>query len=72
MSDLKATWLGRIEHGNIAAKTNMNCHLWLSTEPANVSYQDENGGTPSHSTAKTGHEETTTAILVFCARVMQE
>jgi hypothetical protein len=56
MSDVKATWPGRIEHGNIAAKTNMTV---TSTERlfSRALIQDESGDTPSRATTKMSHEE---------------
>jgi hypothetical protein len=67
MSDVNATWLGRIEHSNTAAKTNMTVTAFLGcpltlTRPIQL----ESGNTPSHTTAKTSRDEATTAMLVFC------
>jgi len=52
MSDVKATWLGMMEHNRTAAKTNMTVTAflgcrWLSTRPIQL----EKGSTPSRATA---------------------
>ena len=67
MRDVKATWLGMIEHSRIAANTNMTVTAflgcrWLSTRPIQL----DSGKTPSRATAKRSREEATTAMLVFC------
>jgi hypothetical protein len=72
ISDVKATWLGIMEHNNIAAKANMTVTAflgcrWLSTRPI----QCDSGSTPSRATAKRSREEATTAMLVFCDAVRE-
>jgi hypothetical protein len=67
MSDVKATWLGMMEHSSTAAKTNMTVTAflgcrWLSTRPI----QPESGSTPSRAMAKRSREEATTAMVEFC------
>src|SRR5579863_2336192 len=68
MSDVNATWLGRMEHSTTAAKTNMTVTAFLGCPSAFTRpIQLERGNTPSRATAKMSREEATTAMLVFCA-----
>jgi hypothetical protein len=72
INDVKATWLGRIENSSTAAKTNMTVTAFLGCpSPFTRPIQDESGSTPSRATAKMSREEATTAMLVFCARMMK-
>lgn len=66
MSDVKATWLGRIVHRRAAANTNITVTAWRGCPSAvTCPIQLENGSTPSRATAKIRREAATIAMLVF-------
>ncbi len=69
MSDVNATWLGRIVHSSTAANTNMTVTAFRGCpSPFTRPTQLESGNTPSRAMAKRSREDATTAMLVFCGR----
>jgi hypothetical protein len=69
VSDVNATWLGRMERSSVAPKTKMTVTAFFGCPSASTRpIQPESGSTPSRATAKTSREEATTATLVFCGQ----
>jgi hypothetical protein len=64
-NDVNATWLGRIVHRRVAAKTKMTVTALLG-RPSGVTrpIHPDSGRTPSRATAKTSRDEATMATLV--------